>query len=280
MKTLTTTVEKIGPKTAQKYLENQSRNRNLNKKTVDKYAAAMSADAWELTHQGIAFDKEGKLFDGQHRMAAVVQSGKTIEILVSRYTNTDNAPMDVVDSGQARNAGDRLVIGGVVESHGRIIYSILRGLNSIESGVFNTHILHPHEARVLYEAESKNIEFVLAAFGSAHTKQWNSAVRTAFAYCYAFAPKECAELAKLLKEKSGIKKGSAAQVFVNAIAEGRIDLTQNKDRIDPFAKCLYLIRCHIEGKQVERAKATASVFNWAKRQRQLAGVPTISETLV
>lgn len=276
---LATNIEKIGPKTAQKYLENQTRNRPLNKRTVDKYASAMNAGAWELTHQGIAFDKDGKLFDGQHRMAAIVQSGKTIEFSVSRYASTDNAPMIVVDSGQGRNAGDRLVIGGVVDSHGRMIYSILRGMRAIEAGIWSTDVLHSHEARMIYEAESKSVDFVLAAFGAAHTKQWNSAVRAAFAYCYAFAPKECAELAVLLKEKSGIKKGSAAQAFVNAIAEGRIGVAQGNNRIDPFAKCLWLIRQHIEGKQVERVKATASVFNWAKRQRQLANVPTIVEVL-
>jgi len=274
-----TTIEKIGPVTAAKYLENQFRNRPLNKSVVNKYAATMDAGAWEITHQGIALDKDGKLFDGQHRMAAIVQCGKTIEFSVTRYTKSDDAPMLIIDSGHARNAGDRLVIGGIVEHHGRMVYSILRALISIEDGAFSARPLHPHEARIVYEAESKNIDFVLSVFGAAHTKQWNSAIRSAFAYCHAFAPKECAELASLLKEKSGIKKGSAAQAFINANAEGRLGVSVDKNRIDSFAKCLWLIRCHIEGKPVERVKATASIFNWAKRQRQLAGVPTIAETL-
>ena len=273
-----TTIEKIGPATAQKYLEKQARNRPLNKRTVDRYVTAMSAGAWELTHQGIAFDKDGALFDGQHRMAAVVQSGKTIEFSVSRYVKNDDVPMLVVDSGHARNSGDRLVIGGVVDAHGRMVYSILRGMLAIDNGAYDARPLHPHEARIMYEAEQNNIDFVLAAFGAAHTKQWNSALRAAFAYCYAFAPKEVAELAVLLKEKSGIKKGSAAQAFVNALADGRIELG-GKDRIDSFAKCMWLIRCHIENKPVERVKSTASVFNWATRQRQLANVPTIADSL-
>ena len=274
-----TTIERIGPIQASKYLENRTRNRQLNKRTVDRYVAAMVAGAWELTHQGVAFDKEGKLFDGQHRMAAVVQSGKTIEFSVSRYVKSEDVPMLVVDSGHARNAGDRLVIGGVVDAHGRMIYSILRGMITIDTGTYDARQLHPHEARIIYEAESNNIDFVLESFGAAHTKQWNSAVRASFAYCYAFAPKEVAALAVLLKEKTGIKKGSAAQVFVNALADGRIGLESGGDRINSFAKCLWLIRCHIEEKSVERVKATASIFNWAKRQRQLANVPTIADVL-
>lgn len=273
-----TTIEKISPAVAEKYLENRTRNRQINKRTVDRYAAVMNAGAWELTHQGIAFDKEGKLFDGQHRMAAIVQSGKTIEFSVARYLKNEDVPMLVVDSGYARNAGDRLVIGGIVDAHGRTIYSILRGMLAIDCGVCSAQQLPPHEARIIYEAESKNIDFVLETFGVAHSKQWNSAVRAAFAYCYAFAPKEVAALAVLLKEKSGIRKGSAAQAFVKALADGRIDIG-GSDRVDSFAKCLWLIRCHIEDKQIERVKTTASIFGWATRQRQLAGVATISESL-
>jgi len=274
-----TTIERIGPETAAKYLENRTRNRAIDPRVVKKYVAVMNADAWELTHQGIAFDKDGKMFDGQHRMTAVVQSGKTIEFAVSRYVKNEDVPMLVVDSGHARNAGDRLVIGGIVDAHGRTVYSILRGMLAIDCGACSAQQLHPHEARIIYEAESKNIDFVLQAFGVAHSKQWNSAVRAAFAYCYAFAPKEVAALAVLLREKSGIKKGSAAQAFVNALADGRIGLESGGDRINSFAKCLWLIRCHIEDKPIERIKTTASIFNWAARQRQLAGVATIAEVL-
>jgi len=273
-----TTIEKITPAVAEKYLENRTRNRKIDPRMVKKYVIAMNAGAWELTHQAIALDNEGRMFDGQHRMTAVVQSGKTIEFAVSRYAKSEDVPMLVVDSGYARNAGDRLVIGGIVDAHGRTIYSILRGMLAIDRGICGAQQLHPHEARFIYESESKNIDFVLETFGVAHSKQWNSAVRASFAYCYAFAPKEVAALAILLKEKSGIKKGSAAQAFVKALADGRIDIG-GSDRIDSFAKCLWLIRCHIEEKPVERVKTTGSIFNWATRQRQLANVPTIAEVL-
>lgn len=274
---IVTTVEKIGPKTAKKYLESAARNRALNKRIVDKYASVMTDGAWETTHQGIAFDAEGKIFDGQHRLSAIVQSGKTIEMQVSRYEI--DAPMSVVDSGHVRTPGDRMVISGVVDAHGREIFSILNALACIDSGTYSGSKLQSYQASTIYEAEQKNIEFATSTFGYATTRQWSTSLRACFAYCYAFAPKECTELAILLKDKSGLKKGSAAQAFVNAIADGKLILTGGHNRTDSLAKILWLIRQHIEGKPVERVKATAAIFNWAKRQRQFSNVQTIAEVL-
>jgi hypothetical protein len=274
-----TTIEKIGPKTAAKYLENQSRNRPLHKPTVAKYAAAMLAGAWTLVHQGIAFDKEGKLFDGQHRMAAVVQSGKTIEFMVSRYVNTEDAPMAIVDSGRTRSAGDRIMIAGIVPGHGALISSIIGALRIADSGVDSRHHIHPHEIEMIYGAESEHIQFVIDAFGVGFSKQWNAVIRAAFAYCHAFAPEEVFVLATMVKEKCGYQNGSAAHAFVVALADDKLVQSRSMTRTDCMAKVLWLIRQHIEGKRVERVKATASIFNWAKRQRQIAGVATIAETL-
>ena len=93
-------------------------------------------------------------------------------------------------------------------------------------------------------------------------------MRGAFAYCVEFAPKEVAELAEMIRSKTGYKKGSAAHAFVLALAEDRLQAQVNSIRLDTMAKCLGLIRAHIDGKPVERARATASIFNWAARQRQ------------
>lgn len=59
------------------------KNRKLRVRTVDAFAADMRRGKWHTTHQGIAFDEAGNLLDGQHRLAAIVKSGCTIEILVT-----------------------------------------------------------------------------------------------------------------------------------------------------------------------------------------------------
>ena len=69
------TIEEISPEDAQKYIETMGRNRTVRSKKTNKYSQDMNNGKWELTHQGIAFDKNGRLIDGQHRMLAVIKSG-------------------------------------------------------------------------------------------------------------------------------------------------------------------------------------------------------------
>ncbi len=267
MKTnIVTEVESIGPATAKAYLAKAAPNRSVNKRNVDRLAKAMASGAWQVTHQGIAFNENGQLCDGQHRLAAVIQSGKTIKVQVSRYATT--APMSVLDSGSSRSVSDRVQIAGFIPEHAAITVAVLNAMLIPEIGINRKDSLQPHEIAKLYDQEMASIRFALTAFGTKHSRQWNSIVRAAFAYCAEFAPAEVAQLATMIREKVGYKKGSAAQAFVIALTEDKLPAGGNADRIDTMAKVLWLIRAHIEGKHVERIKATASIFNWAMRQRQ------------
>jgi hypothetical protein len=76
----------ITPKMAQEMLEYNTCNRPLSKNTVIKYAGMMKLGEWYLSHQSIAFteDEKGRLVlvDGQHRLAAVIQSGVPVKFSV------------------------------------------------------------------------------------------------------------------------------------------------------------------------------------------------------
>ncbi len=65
----------VTPEIASEWLEKNTRNRNLNNKSVDALAKLMVDGKWLLTHQGIAFSPDGVLLDGQHRLAAICKSG-------------------------------------------------------------------------------------------------------------------------------------------------------------------------------------------------------------
>lgn len=96
--------EKIGPDKAYAYLETMTGNRNVRQRNIDYLAAQMKAGLWRRTHQGIAFDAEGHLIDGQHRMWAVIESGVTIETMVTRGVAAEDVA--VVDGGLARDFND------------------------------------------------------------------------------------------------------------------------------------------------------------------------------
>jgi hypothetical protein len=59
---------------------------------------------------GIAFDTNGVLVDGQHRLAAIVEADLPVELTV--FTEVGQGAFDVLDTGKRRNAADILAIEG------------------------------------------------------------------------------------------------------------------------------------------------------------------------
>lgn len=97
------------------------RNRTINKTLVDSYASDMVRGRWGLSHQGIAFDEDGRLLDGQHRLWAVVKAGIPVMMIVATGVPSSTnggfsmPTMDIVDRGKNRSIGQQLHIAhGIV----------------------------------------------------------------------------------------------------------------------------------------------------------------------
>ncbi len=101
-------IEMITPEMAEKYLQFNTSNRNLRKTLVSQYARDMLNGNWRLTHQGLAFNKAGTLLDGQHRLAAIVESGVAVRMVVARGVDTQHQL--VMDDHAKRSAGDALTL--------------------------------------------------------------------------------------------------------------------------------------------------------------------------
>lgn len=100
----------ITPAKAADMLAANTTNRPLSKPTVRAFAEAMRRGEWMVTHQGIAFDVNGVLVDGQHRLAAIVEAETPVELTV--FTDVAEGTFDVLDTGKRRNAADVLAIEG------------------------------------------------------------------------------------------------------------------------------------------------------------------------
>ena len=121
-----TVIVSVTPEMATRWLAlNAGDNRNISVATVNAYAGEMAADRWVLTHQAIAFNVDGQLVDGQHRLQAVVQSGKTVRMHVTMGLHIAyNSPIDI---GYNRRADH------ILGKPSRWV-SIARGLILMESG--------------------------------------------------------------------------------------------------------------------------------------------------
>jgi hypothetical protein len=88
------------------------KNRPIRRHTVARFVDDMKNGRFKgATHQGIAFDANGHLIDGQHRFAAIVQLKQSHVLRV--WTNRDPNDFAVIDTGVARIASDNLHHCGV-----------------------------------------------------------------------------------------------------------------------------------------------------------------------
>jgi hypothetical protein len=100
-----TEIRSYNPAEAKHILDHfNTQNRKIRSSWVKCMAEAMRRGEWKLTHQGLAFDVDGILQDGQHRLAAVCESGVTVSFMVTLDMPKDN--FSALDVHAKRSYGD------------------------------------------------------------------------------------------------------------------------------------------------------------------------------
>jgi hypothetical protein len=103
---ITTETVVVTPKIALEWLEGNTHNRKLREHRVKLYAKDMAEGRWMFSHQGIAFNEEGTMVDGQHRLWAILESNTAVTLMVSK-----GVPMSaqmIIDDHLGRSAVDAL----------------------------------------------------------------------------------------------------------------------------------------------------------------------------
>lgn len=129
--------EIINPETALEYLEQNKDNRSLRGRAVDMYTRNIEAGEWKITGETVKFGKDGRLLDGQHRLSAIVRSGKPITTLVVRGLEPD--VQSVIDTNIHRTAGDMLRFRGVVQGDQYVMASVGRIGVARDTGRLNSY---------------------------------------------------------------------------------------------------------------------------------------------
>jgi hypothetical protein len=118
------TVELITPRRAQEYLGFNISNRNLRSGHIDALARDITADHWQLTHMPLAFDMDGNLIDGQHRLHAILKAGTPQPMIVVRGVH--KSVQEVIDAGAARSGADALKLSGRVDVNHPAVAAVAR----------------------------------------------------------------------------------------------------------------------------------------------------------
>lgn len=100
----------ITPAGAEAMLALNENNRRLKPVRVAKHVQTLDAGLWLLTNDAIALDRNGVVSNGQHRLGACVESGRTIEVFL--YSGGDPKIRGVIDTGAKRSLADALMMSG------------------------------------------------------------------------------------------------------------------------------------------------------------------------
>ena len=107
-------VETITPKKALKYLEANTHNRRVRKKTVNFYARQMREGDWDLTGEPIIFSNEDVLLNGQHRLYACIEANTSFKTFVVR--GASDTSFAKIDQNIPRQAADIVGREGYTQS--------------------------------------------------------------------------------------------------------------------------------------------------------------------
>lgn len=118
---ITTEIVDVDPRLAEEWLGKNAHNRDLRNRDVTRYATAMERDEWTMNGDAIRFDVNGNLMDGQHRLWAVIESGKTVTMLVIRGLPVES--QETMDVGVRRSLRDALRLRGE-SNHTRLAASV------------------------------------------------------------------------------------------------------------------------------------------------------------
>jgi hypothetical protein len=127
-----TVIENITPDRARVMLGKMRNPRPFSRHTAAIYAQTMRNGQWDFNGDAIRINEDDEVIDGQHRLHAVIQSGKPQKMLV--MYGLKNEVFQSIDVGKRRSPGDMLAIAGY--KHTINTGSVARALMVYESGVY------------------------------------------------------------------------------------------------------------------------------------------------
>lgn len=129
------------PDWAQSVLDHRNNNnRNMSERHINRLARDMSNGTFVYNGDNIRFAADGTLLDGQHRLAAIVKSGISLDLGI--VWNLPNSTQDTMDDGRKRTMANVLELSG--EGYkAKTTASILRRAVMLERGNLHNNNFAP-----------------------------------------------------------------------------------------------------------------------------------------
>lgn len=239
-----TELVQVSPKVAERYLEANTKNRAVSETTIEALAEEMKAGRWRLHHQGIAFDTEGVLRDGQHRLLSIVKSGVTVPMMVT--TGIDPSVFDTIDAHRPRKVGDQLILFHGMPQ-GRRMAAAASIIHSIETDSVGGRRLPIGLVIEIHKRHKEGLDFATnAIMAGAFSK---APIIGALAYAFAKDGEKVAVFAKQLRDGERLTKNDPAYALRDLIIHNT-GLSSNLDRRTAFTATIRCLHAFFEGERL------------------------------
>lgn len=239
-------VEFITPEMAAMWLERNCKNRPVSAGQVERYARDMAAGNWMITNQGIGFDVDGALIDGQHRLNAIIRAGVGIHMQVTRGL----PPMARrhVDQGYQRDIAGVLHMDGMPNSK-----HVVARVRAIANIVAKTKVvLSLSQWERTYREFKAGIDWAMEVIPpSPKTRAFSkSTVAGAFAFAYVEPYREIIDgFAKSVISSDGLRAGGVGHLLNQYLVFSALDEGSRRRRAGSYDPADTVIRktlraCH------------------------------------
>lgn len=239
-----TRIIKIGPDEAKALIAANYKNRRVRPNVVAKYAKSMKEGRWLQSHQGIAFSKSGRGIDLQHRLLAVIQSGCTVDMMVSE--GLDDQVFEVIDKHASRSTSDSLQEDRADCAIAKFLLRFLPGDNSLNTD---------EDVRFMIRVFRKEFNLLRSVHVPTKRVITSIPIKAAAIFQMAQMPKDSQQILQRLQDFASQKTKDFTEVMhalSNAIFANRVDASNQVKRRELFAKATKIFDPKFESSTVIR----------------------------
>ncbi len=251
----TTKMEWVTPEMAAEWLKRNTRNRALSIRRVEDLAAEIKTGMWRVTHQGIAFGADGTLFDGQHRLSAIVAAGIAVPLMVTRGLSPQ--ALDAIDTGNKRAAADVLAIAdgkhiGKVKRASVLAALLITRNAGYRGAVARTTVASLREALAAFE-----YSFDALNLSMRNNRLAQAPVLGAMLICHSLYPERALEFARVYRDPGDAKRDHPAVALRDHVLMNYICGTtmQKTDVVGRVFSAFHAFRNSLPRKHIKAGKS-------------------------
>ena len=256
---VTRTTMVVTPALAAEWLKSNSRNRKLDMTAVERLATAIRGGGWVSTHQGIAFGDDGVLYDGQHRLHAIVAAGIPVTIDVTR--GLPRAALDVIDIGGKgqRVAAHVLQITDDLHLSSNHVAILSAAQSLIETNnVAGWGKQTPQRLRAAHADHGAGMFVIAEALGVGdHAKIGPAPVAGSLVVAWRTEPASAVAFAQALRSGENLSAGSPTLALRNFLIERRVSRGCGIDRNDISLRTFGAFDAYVRGTSLKMLKPSA-----------------------